>query len=60
MNTVVFVLVVISSNGHWFNPVVPTLEFKTREKCEIAIKTFKEEAKENSGDIRMRCVRIEK
>lgn len=60
MNNIVFVLIVVSSNGHWFNPIVPTLEFSTREKCEQAINTFKNEAKENGGDIRMRCVRIEK
>lgn len=60
MNTVVFVLVVISSNGHWFNPVIPTLEFRSLEKCENAIRAFKDEAKDGKGDIRMRCVRIEK
>lgn len=60
MNTIVFVLVVITSNGHWYNPVVPTLEFTTRERCEQAINTFKNEAKGKRGDVEMRCVAIEK
>ena len=61
MNNIVFVLIVITSNGHWTNPVIPTLEFTTREKCEQAIRTFKNESKNARGDIiEMRCVAIEK
>jgi hypothetical protein len=60
MNNIVFVLAVISSNGHFFNPVIPTLEFTTREKCEAAINTFEQESKGQTGHVRMRCVRIEK
>ena len=60
MNTIVFVLIVISSNGHWMNPVIPTLEFSSAQKCEQAIQTFKQEAKGKRGDVEMRCVAIEK
>jgi hypothetical protein len=59
MNNIVFVLIVITSNGHWSNPVIPTLEFKTREKCEQAIRTFANES--NRGEKgNMRCIGIEK
>jgi hypothetical protein len=60
MNNIVFVLIVITSNGHWHNPVIPTMEFTTREKCEQAISTFKNEAKGKRGDVEMRCVGVEK
>lgn len=60
MNNIVFVLIVISSNGHFVNPVIPTLEFSSREKCERAISTFKNEADGREGYVRMRCVAIEK
>lgn len=60
MNNIVFVLIAISSSGHWVYPVIPTLEFHTREKCEQAIGTFKNEAKGKRGDVEMRCVAIEK
>ena len=60
MNNIVFVLIVISSNGHFWNPVIPTLEFTTLEKCERAISTFKNEADRREGHVRMRCVGIEK
>lgn len=59
MNTV-WVLIALVYNGHFGNPVVPTLEFKTREKCEQAIQTFKADAEGKDGTVRMRCVRIEK
>jgi hypothetical protein len=60
MNSVVFVLIVITSNGHFYNPVIPTLEFTTREKCERAIDTFKNETRDRRGHVEMRCVGIEK
>jgi hypothetical protein len=61
MNNIVFVLIVITSNGHWMNPVIPTMEFTTRDKCEQAIRTFQNEAKSSSrGNVEMRCVGIEK
>jgi hypothetical protein len=60
MNSVVFVLIVITSNGHFYNPVIPTLEFKTADKCEQAIRTFKNEIKDRRGHVEMRCVGIEK
>lgn len=56
----VFVLIVISSNGHFYNPVIPTLEFKTKEKCEAAIVAFEQESQGKNGSVRMRCVKIEK
>lgn len=60
MNTFVFVLVVIASNGHYNNNVIPTLEFSTREKCERAIDRFKYDSDGRDGTVRMRCVQIEK
>ncbi len=60
MSNIVFVLIVITSNGHWMNPVIPTMEFTTRDKCEQAIRTFHNEAKANRGNVEMRCVGIEK
>jgi hypothetical protein len=59
MNTV-WVLVAIVFNGHFTNSIIPTLEFKTQEKCLAAIEAFKVESKENQGKAFMRCVRIEK
>jgi hypothetical protein len=59
MNTIVFVLVVISSQGY----AIPTIEFKTLAKCESAIQDFE---KANSGgwatarSINSKCLRIEK
>ena len=60
MNNIVFVLIVLANNGHFANTVVPTLEFKTREACERAISTFKNESENREGTVRMRCVGIEK
>ncbi len=60
MNSIVFVLIVISSNGHFYNPVIPTLEFSTEAKCEKAIVAFEQESKGQTGHVRMRCIRIEK
>lgn len=60
MNGIVFVLIVVTSNGHWLNPVIPTLEFTTRDKCEQAIRTFTNESKRERGNVEMRCVAIEK
>lgn len=56
----VYVLIVITSNGHFYNPVVPTMEFTTREKCEQAISVFKNESRGKRGDVEMRCVAIDK
>ena len=60
MNNIVFVLIVLANNGHWANTVIPTLEFSSREKCERAIATFKNESEGRDGTVRMRCVAIEK
>lgn len=60
MNNIVFVLIVLSSNGHWANTVIPTMEFTTLQKCQAAIETFKDESANREGTVRMRCVRIEK
>jgi len=60
MNSIVFVLIALVNNGHFNNAVVPTLEFSTREKCERAINTFKNESDGRDGSVRMRCVAIEK
>lgn len=59
MNTV-WVLIAIVFNGHWTNSIVPTLEFKSQEKCLAAIQTFKAETENKDGSAHMRCVRIEK
>jgi hypothetical protein len=60
MNNIVFVLIVLSNNGHFANTVVPTMEFTTREKCERAITAFKIDSDGRDGTVRMRCVGIEK
>ena len=60
MNTIVFVLIVLNSNGHFTNTVIPTMEFNTLEKCEQAIRAFAADIKGQKGYIDMRCVRIEK
>lgn len=60
MNSIVFVLIVLSNNGHFANTVVPTMEFRTRELCERAISTFKNDSEGRDGTVRMRCVGIEK
>jgi len=60
MNTIVFVLIVLNSNGHFTNTVIPTMEFNTFEKCEQAIRAFETDAKGKKGYVDMRCVRIEK
>lgn len=60
MNTTVWVLVAIVFNGHWTNSIIPTLEFKTQEKCLVAIESFKAESENQKGSAYMRCVRIEK
>jgi len=60
MNTIVFVLIVLNSNGHFTNTAIPTMEFNTLEKCEQAIRAFETDAKGKKGYIDMRCVRIEK
>lgn len=59
MNNIVFVLIVVTSNGHWTNPVIPTLEFNTRDKCEQAIRTFAN-VSNRSEKHHMQCVPIEK
>lgn len=59
MNTV-WVLIAIVYNGHLTNSIIPTLEFKTLEKCEAAITAFDIDAKGKNGSAYMRCVRIEK
>lgn len=40
MNTIVFVLVVMTHSGNW----VPTIEFSTLEKCQKATASFMVEA----------------
>lgn len=56
----VWILVTLLYNGHFNHYVVPTLEFKTEKACIAAIDTFKAEAENQVGSVRMRCVRIEK
>lgn len=58
--TTVWVLIALVSNGHWGNYIVPTLEFGSRERCEAAIQTFKDDAQHKTGSANMRCVKIEK
>lgn len=58
--TIVYVLVAIMYSGHVTNTIVPTLEFKTMEKCQAAIETFVSDARGKSGSARFRCVKIEK
>jgi hypothetical protein len=60
MNTIVFVLIVLNSNGHFTNTVIPTMEFLTLEKCQQAIQAFTDDIKGKTGYVNMRCVRIEK
>ena len=61
MNTV-YVLVALVVAGNWMpNTIVPTLEFKTLEKCQAAITAFERDSDNKKGSsARMRCVRIEK
>lgn len=59
MNTV-WVLIAIVFNGHFNTSVIPTLEFKSQEKCLAAIEAFKAETDNKQGSAYMRCVRIEK
>jgi len=59
MNTV-YILIALVYSGHLTHSIVPTLEFKTLEKCEAAISAFEREADNQKGSARMRCVRIEK
>jgi hypothetical protein len=59
MNTV-WVLIALVYNGHFGNYVVPTMEFTTQEKCEAAIKIFEQDASGKSGNVKMRCVKVEK
>ncbi len=59
MNTV-YVLVALVYSGHFVNTIVPTMEFKTQEKCEAAIVAFSQDAQGKKGDARFRCVRIER
>lgn len=58
--TTVYILIALVYSGHFTNSIVPTLEFKTLEKCEAAITAFEKESDNRSGSARMRCVRIEK
>ena len=60
MNTIVFVLIVLNSNGHFTNTVIPAMEFSTLDKCEQAIRVFEADTKDRKGHVNMRCVRIEK
>ena len=60
MNAIVFVLIVLNSNGHFTNVVIPTMEFNTVQKCEQAIRAFEDDIKGKTGYVNMRCVRIEK
>jgi len=57
---IVWVLFAIVAPGNFSHFMIPTMEFDSREKCEAAIKTFREDTKERSGNFIGRCVRIEK
>lgn len=59
MNTV-YVLIALVYSGHLTHSIVPSLEFKSLEKCEAAITAFVKETDNKSGSARMRCVMIEK
>lgn len=59
MNTV-YVLISLIYSGHFVSTVVPTMEFKTQEKCMAAIATFENETQGKQGRATMRCVKIEK
>ena len=57
----VWILVALVNSGHLVHSVVPTLEFKTKEACEVANGTFKTEAeKRNFGTFKGYCVEIQK
>ena len=60
MNTVAWVIVVITHNGHLGFNMVPTIEFSTLEKCQAAIHTLEESARGRTGSFDGICVRIEK
>lgn len=60
MNTVVWVLVSLVNSGHFIHSIVPTLEFKTQEKCQAAIVAFVKDSENQEGRAKLRCVRIEK
>jgi hypothetical protein len=62
MNTV-YVLVALVFSGNWLPDfIVPTMEFKTLEKCEAAITTLKHDIQGTckTGSAKLRCVKIEK
>ena len=44
----VWILVALVNSGHLVHSVVPTLEFKTKEACEVANGTFKTEAEKRN------------
>lgn len=57
MNTlVVWVLVAVITTGHPSGSTIPTLEFSTQEKCEIAKKQI--EARSREVDISLTIVRF--
>ncbi|MHB8123888.1 MAG: hypothetical protein ACYDG4_17335 [Desulfuromonadaceae bacterium] len=56
----VWILAVLAYDGHLGWNITPTLEFKTQEKCEAAIKQFEDDSRGKRGKVDMRCVRIEK
>ena len=59
MSTIVFVMMVYAHGGNW----LPTLEFNTMEKCQVAAKVIKERIDKELvlGRIILPvCVRIEK
>lgn len=60
MNTVWVLSALVYAGNLMPLSIVPTLEFKTHEKCEAAIRAFDADAKEKRGKTYMRCVRIEK
>ena len=59
MNTV-YVLIALVYSGHFINSIVPTLEFKTLEKCQAAIQSIANDASGKKGEAYLRCVKVEK
>jgi hypothetical protein len=58
MNTIVFVLVMVTHSNY----AVPTLEFKTLEKCEMALKQIDQSYSGSPVVVssKSKCIRIEK
>ena len=60
MNSIVFVMVVMTANGYW----APTLEFNTRDKCVVAGDNIKNHIEKfisaSSRNFEYMCVQITK